>query len=65
MEPRRSKDLNNGLERDHGHWKPRLYPLRGFKRGRSADSVARGHALIRTLRAGFSTLTPPCLATYG
>jgi transposase-like protein len=56
-EHRRSKYLNNGLERDHSHLKQRLYPMRGFKRGTSADTLARGHALIRDLRQGFSTLT--------
>ena len=54
---RRSKYLNNGLERDHSHHKQRLYPMRGFKRGTSADTLARGHALIRNLRGGFSSLT--------
>ncbi len=57
IEHRRSKYLNNGLERDHPHLKQRLYPLRGFKRGSSADTLARGHALIRNLRGGFSRLT--------
>jgi len=64
VEHRRSKYLNNGLERDHSHLKQRLYPMRGFKRGTSADTLARGHALIRTLRGGFSPLTveaPPNL----
>jgi len=57
VEHRRSKYLNNGLERDHSHLKQRLYPMRGFKRGTSADTLARGHALIRNLRGGFSSLT--------
>lgn len=57
VEHRRSKYLNNGLERDHSHLKQRLYPMRGFKRGASAHTLARGHALIRNLRGGFSTLT--------
>jgi transposase-like protein len=64
VEHRRSKYLNNGLERDHSHLKQRLYPMRGFKRGASADTLARGHALIRNLRTGFSCLTtavPPNL----
>jgi transposase, IS6 family len=63
-EHRRSRYLNNGLERDHSHVKQRLYPMRSFKRGASADPLARGHALIRNLRGGFSTLTaavPPNL----
>ncbi len=57
VEHRRSKYLTNGLERDHSHLKQRLYPMRGFKRGTSADTLARGHALIRNLRGGFSPLT--------
>lgn len=64
VEHRRSKYLNNGLERDHSHLKQRLYPMRGFKRDSSAATLARGHALIRNLRQGFSALTaevPPLL----
>jgi len=57
VEHRRAKYLNNGVERDHSHLKQRLYPMRGFKRGASADTLARGHALIRNLRGGFSPLT--------
>jgi transposase-like protein len=57
VEHRRSKYLNNRLERGHSHLKQRLYPMRGFKRGASADILARGHALIRNLRGGFSSLT--------
>jgi transposase-like protein len=57
VEHRRAKYLNNGLERDHSHLKQRLYPMRGFKRGASADTLARGHALIRNLRGGCSSLT--------
>jgi len=57
VEHRRSKYLNNGLERDHSHLKQRLYPMRSFKPGASADTLARGHALIRNLRGGFSPLT--------
>ncbi len=56
-EHRRSKYLNNGLERDHGHLKQRYYPMRGFKQARSADVLARGHALIQNLRNDFFTLT--------
>jgi transposase-like protein len=56
-EHRRSRYLNNGLERDHGHLKQRLASTRGFKRLASADAVCRGHALIRNLRQGFSALT--------
>ena len=56
-EHRCSKYLNNGLERDHGHLKQRLRPMRGFKRPACADTVVRGHALVQNLRNGFSTLT--------
>ncbi len=51
------KYLNTGIERDHGHLKQRLYPMRGFKRATSAGIIVCGHALIRNLRNGFSTLT--------
>ena len=57
VEHRRSRYLNNGLERDHGHLKQRLAPVRGFKRLASADTFCRGHALVRNLRNGFSNLT--------
>ncbi len=56
-EHRTSKYLNNGIERDHGHLKQRLYPMRGFKQVASAGIVVRGHALIRNLRNGFSDIT--------
>jgi IS6 family transposase len=56
-EHRTSKYLNNGLERDHGHLKQRLRPMRGFKQLAAADSLTRGHALVQNLRNGFSTLT--------
>lgn len=63
VEHRASKYLNNGMERDHGHLKQCLSPMRGFKQASSADILARGHALIRNLRNGFSELTVgvPCL----
>ncbi len=54
---RTSKYLNNRLERDHGHLKQRLYPMRGFKQAASADLLVRGHAFIHNLRNGYSTLT--------
>ena len=67
-EHRTSKYLNNGIERDHGHLKQRLYPMRGFGYPlgveASADVIVRGHALVRNLRNGFSNLTvavPPNL----
>jgi transposase-like protein len=56
-EHRHSKYLNNGLERDHGHLKQRVRPMRGFKSLASADSFSRGHGLIQNLRNGFSALT--------
>ena len=49
--------LNNGLERDHGHLKQRLRPMRGFKQLGAADLLTRGHALVQNLRNGFSALT--------
>jgi transposase-like protein len=58
-EHRTSKYLNNGVERDHGHLKQRRYSMRGFKQAAAAHLIARGHALIRNLRNGFSTLTLP------
>lgn len=57
VEHRTSKYLNNGIERDHGHLEQRLYPIQGFKQAASADTIARGHALVRNLRNGFSVLT--------
>ncbi len=57
VEHRTSKFLNNGMERDHGQLKQRLYPMRGFKQAASADVFVRGHALIRNLRNGFSAFT--------
>ena len=45
------------MERDHGHLKQRLYPMRGFKQAASADIIARGHGFIQNLRNGFSHLT--------
>jgi transposase-like protein len=67
-EHRCSKFLNNGLERDHGHLKQRVRPMRGFKQAASAQVLVRGHALAQNLRNGFSTLTehisrPLCLLT--
>jgi transposase-like protein len=53
-EHRRSRYLNNGLERDHGHLKQRLSPMRSFKSATAAAIFTRGHALIQNLRNGFS-----------
>ncbi len=41
FEHRRSKDLDNGLERGHGHLKQRLYLMRGSKFLASASVIAR------------------------
>jgi IS6 family transposase len=57
VEHRSSRCRNNGVERDHGHRKQRLRPLRGFQRAASADAVTRGHGLVRNLQNGFSALT--------
>jgi transposase-like protein len=61
VEHRTSQYLNNGMERDHGHLKQRVYSMRGFGFplgvAASADTIARGHALVRNLRNGFSSLT--------
>jgi transposase, IS6 family len=60
VEHRCSRYLNNALERDHGHLKQRLRPMRGFKDPASAEVVVRGHhALVQNLRNGFSRLTAP------
>ncbi len=56
-EHRTSNYLNNGLERDHQHLKGRLRPMRWFKTRGGASNFCRGHALIRNLRQGFSSLT--------
>ena len=63
VEHRRSKYLNNGLERDHQHLKQRLYPMRGFKQAGSADILGRGHAFIRNLRNGFARRAPKLTAS--
>ena len=57
VEHRSSHYLNNGLERDHQHLKARARPMRHFKRLARANTVCRGHALIRNLGQGFSNLT--------
>lgn len=57
VEHRTSKYLNNALERDHQHLKGRIRPMRKFKSVGSARNFSRGHALIRNLRRGFSSLT--------
>ena len=56
-EHRCSRYRNNGVERDHGHRKQRVRPMRGFKRASAADTVCRGHGLIQNLRTVFSPLT--------
>ena len=57
VEHRTSKYLNNGMERDHGNLKQRVYPMRAFKHAGCAGIITRGHALIQNLRNGFSYLT--------
>ena len=57
VEHRASHYLNNGLERDHGHLKQRLRPMRGFKQLAAANVFARGHATVQNLRHAFSPLT--------
>jgi len=57
VEHRSSHYLNNGLERNHGHLKQRLKPMRGFKQLGAANVFARGHAMIQNLRHAFSSLT--------
>jgi transposase-like protein len=54
VEHRRSTVFSKGLERDLSPGKQRLHPMRGFKRGASADTQAHGYALIRNLRGGFT-----------
>ena len=55
-EHRSSKYLNNGLERDHQFLKGRVRPMRRFKATETASAFCRGHALIRNLERGFSSL---------
>ena len=55
-EHRRSKYLNNGLERDHQFLKGRVRPMRRFKATATASTFCRGHALIRNLGRGFMQL---------
>ncbi len=57
VEQRTSKYLNNGLERDHQHLKGRVRPMRRFKTTEGASNFCQGHALIRNLGRGHSSLT--------
>ena len=50
---RRSKYLNNPLERDHQHLKGRVRSMRRFKNVGAASHFCRGHALIRNLAGGY------------
>ncbi len=54
---RTSKYLNNGLERDHQHLNGRVRSMRRFKTTGSASNFCQGHAVIRNLACGFSSLT--------
>jgi transposase-like protein len=58
-EHRQSKYLNIGIEANHGPFKQRVHPMRGFKRPASAVVFVRGHALLENLRHGFSRLAAP------
>lgn len=63
-EHRCSKYLNNGLERDHQHLKGRIRSMRRFKTPATASTFCQGHALIRNLGRGCSSLAagaPPRL----
>ncbi len=53
---RRSKCLNNGLERDHQFLQGRVRPMRRFKTPGTASTFCRGHALIRNPGRGFTRL---------
>ncbi len=57
VEHRTSNYLNSRLERDHQHLKGRIRPMRWFKTVGGASNFSRGHALIRNLCCGFSSLT--------
>jgi transposase-like protein len=64
VEHRSSKELNNGLERDHQHLKGRVRRMRRFTQVTSASTFCRGHSVIRNLAGGHSALTaavPPRL----
>ncbi len=54
---RRSKYLNNPLERDHQHLKGRVRSMRRFKNVGAASNFCGGHALIRNLAGGYWPLT--------
>lgn len=56
-EHRSSKYLNNGLERDHQPLKGRVRPMRHLKTAGGAATFCHGHALIRNLGCGYSSLT--------
>ena len=43
---------NNPIEADHGRLKPRLRPMRGLKRLRSARVISTGHAFVENLHRG-------------
>jgi transposase-like protein len=43
---------NNPIEADHGRLKPRLRPMRGLKRLRSAKLISTGHAFVQNLPCG-------------
>jgi IS6 family transposase len=43
---------NNPIDADHSRLKPRLRPMRGLKRLRSARVISAGHAFVQNLRQG-------------
>jgi transposase, IS6 family len=47
---------NNPVETDHGRLKPRLRPMRGLKRDRTARVIVASHAFIQNVRRGFYDL---------
>jgi transposase-like protein len=50
------KERNHGLERDHQYLQGRVRSLRRFNTPGSARTFCRGHALMRTLARGHSSL---------
>ena len=57
VDHRCSRYLNDALERDHGHLKQRLRPMRGFKHPASADTVwSVAMPLYRICATGYQRL---------
>jgi transposase-like protein len=53
---RAGKREQQGIERDHEHFKGRYHPMRGFKQPHSAQTICAGHGFMRNLRDGFYRL---------